>query len=76
MTGAKYLTRLDLSLTHSDSRRTASDRPRILFFTELHTADHYHQIEWALLKPYTGILSGSINLIAMSSARVIIVMVS
>ena len=42
----------------------------------LHTADHYHQIEWALLKPYTGILSGSINLIAMSSARVIIVMVS
>ena len=34
MTGAKYLTRLDLSLTHSDSRRTASDRPRILFFTE------------------------------------------
>ena len=31
---AKILTQLDPTSTHGDSRRTASDRPRLLVFTE------------------------------------------
>ena len=34
MTDANFLTQLDLNSTHGDSRRTASDQPRLLFFTE------------------------------------------
>ena len=49
MTDAKFLTRLDLNSTHGDSRRTASDRLGLLFFTELHPSKYFSSQPFALL---------------------------